>query len=76
MSALSKYTTIKYLGKGSYGSALLVCLAAEPSQRFVMKEVVIGHLKPEGMCFPQTLRSSPTIAFMFVNADCTPIYNK
>ena len=46
-SALTKYETLKYLGKGSYGSALLVCLKGMPDEKYVMKEVVIGHLKPE-----------------------------
>ncbi len=35
---------MKYLGKGSFGAALLVELRANPSQKFVIKEIVIGHL--------------------------------
>lgn len=45
MSSLKKYKKIKYLGKGSYGAALLVELKSNPSQKFVIKEIVIGHLK-------------------------------
>lgn len=45
MTALAKYETLKYLGKGSYGSALLVCLKEDREQKYVMKEIVIGHLK-------------------------------
>ena len=44
MSGLRKYKKLKYLGKGSFGAALLVELRANPSQKFVMKEIVIGHL--------------------------------
>ena len=43
--SLSKYKKLKYLGKGSYGAALLVCLRNNPNQKFVVKEIVIGHLK-------------------------------
>lgn len=43
---LKKYKKIKYLGKGSYGAAILVELRSDPSQKFVVKEIVIGHLKP------------------------------
>lgn len=46
MSQLKKYRRLKYLGKGSYGAAILVELRSNPSQRFVIKEIVIGHLKP------------------------------
>ena len=46
MSSLQKYRKVKILGKGSYGSALLVELKSNPSQKFVMKEIIIGHLKP------------------------------
>mmetsp|Transcript_10718 Transcript_10718/g.17474 ORF Transcript_10718/g.17474 Transcript_10718/m.17474 type:complete len:1278 (-) Transcript_10718:2028-5861(-) len=46
MSQLRKYKRLKYLGKGSYGAAILVELRSNPSQRFVIKEIVIGHLKP------------------------------
>ena len=42
---LKKYKRLKYLGKGSYGAAILVELRANPKQRFVIKEIVIGHLK-------------------------------
>ncbi|KAJ1429395.1 kinase-like domain-containing protein, partial [Ochromonadaceae sp. CCMP2298] len=41
-----KYRRLKYLGKGSYGAAILVELRSNASQRFVIKEIVIGHLKP------------------------------
>eukprot|EP01031_Cornospumella_fuschlensis_P053239 gene53239-65028_t len=46
MSSLKKYRKVKYLGKGSYGAAILVELRADPTQKFVVKEIVIGHLKP------------------------------
>ena len=45
MSSLKKYKRLKYLGKGSYGAAILVELRANPNQKFVVKEIVIGHLK-------------------------------
>ena len=45
MSCLKKYRKVKYLGKGSYGAAILVELRSNPSQMFVIKEIVIGHLK-------------------------------
>lgn len=45
MSQLKKYKKIKYLGKGSYGAALLVELKSNPLQKFVIKEIIIGHLK-------------------------------
>lgn len=45
MSQLKKYKRLKYLGKGSYGAAILVELRSNPSQKFVIKEIVIGHLK-------------------------------
>ena len=41
-----KYKRVKYLGKGSYGAAILVELRSNPSKKFVLKEIVIGHLKP------------------------------
>jgi NIMA (never in mitosis gene a)-related kinase len=44
--SLAKYKKVKYLGKGSYGAALLVCLKANPDRKFVIKEIVVGHLKP------------------------------
>ena len=43
--SLAKYKKVKYLGKGSYGAALLVCLKANPDRKFVIKEIVVGHLK-------------------------------
>lgn len=46
MSSLKKYKKIKYLGKGSYGAAILVELRSNPAQKFVIKEIVIGNLKP------------------------------
>jgi serine/threonine protein kinase len=45
MSNLKKYKKIKYLGKGSYGAAILVELRSNSKQKFVIKEIVIGHLK-------------------------------
>eukprot|EP01035_Chromulina_nebulosa_P006185 gene6185-8366_t len=45
-SQLRKYKKVKYLGKGSYGAAILVELKSNPAQTFVIKEIVIGHLKP------------------------------
>jgi len=45
MSQLKKYKRVKYLGKGSYGAAILAELRSNPSQKFVIKEIVIGHLK-------------------------------
>lgn len=45
MSCLKKYKKVKYLGKGSYGAAILVELRSNPAQKFVIKEIVIGHLK-------------------------------
>ena len=41
-----KYKKIKYLGKGSYGAAILVESKVD-NQKYVAKEIVIGHLKPE-----------------------------
>ena len=42
-SQLRKYKKVKYLGKGSYGAAILVELKSNPSQTFVIKEIVIGN---------------------------------
>jgi len=42
MSSLRKYKKVKYLGKGSYGAAILVELKSDPSKTFVIKEIVIG----------------------------------
>ena len=36
-----------FTGKGSYGAAILVELKANTSQKFVVKEIVIGHLKTQ-----------------------------
>jgi NIMA (never in mitosis gene a)-related kinase len=44
---LKKYKKVKYLGKGSYGAAILVELRSNPNQKFVIKEIVVGHLKKE-----------------------------
>ena len=44
---LKKYKKVKYLGKGSYGAAILVELKSNTNQKFVIKEIVIGHLKRE-----------------------------
>lgn len=46
-SSLRKYRKIKYLGKGSYGAAILVELRNNPNQKFVIKEIVIGHLRDD-----------------------------
>ena len=46
MSSLQKYKKVKYLGKGSYSGTVLVELRSNPAQKFVIKEIVIGHLKP------------------------------
>ena len=45
-SLLKKYKKLKYLGKGSYGAALLVELRSN-AVKYVMKEIVIGHLSSE-----------------------------
>lgn len=45
LMSLAKYKKVKYLGKGSYGAALLVCLKTNPDRKFVIKEIVVGHLK-------------------------------
>jgi hypothetical protein len=45
MSA-SNYKRLKYLGKGSYGAALLV-EQKSTGVKYVMKEIVIGHLSME-----------------------------
>jgi NIMA (never in mitosis gene a)-related kinase len=45
--SLQKYKKIKYLGKGSYGAAILVSLKADVNIKFVIKEIVVGHLKPQ-----------------------------
>ncbi len=47
LSGLKKYKKVKYLGKGSYGAAILVEQKSNPSQKYVIKEILIGHLKPE-----------------------------
>jgi len=44
---LRKYKRVKYLGKGSYGAAILVELRSDPKQKFVIKEIVIGHLRDD-----------------------------
>ena len=44
---IRKYKKVKYLGKGSYGAAILVELRSNPNQKFVIKEIVVGHLKTE-----------------------------
>jgi serine/threonine protein kinase len=44
-SHLKKYKKVKYLGKGSYGAAILVELRGT-NTKYVIKEIVIGHLKP------------------------------
>ena len=42
---LKKYKKVKYLGKGCYGAAILVELKANSAQKFVIKEIVVGHMK-------------------------------
>lgn len=42
MSSLRKYKKVSYLGKGSYGAAILVELRSDPNKKFVIKEIVIG----------------------------------
>ena len=47
MSHLKKYKRLKYLGRGSFGAAILAQLRST-QQLFVIKEIVIGHLsQPE-----------------------------
>lgn len=46
-SQLKKYRKVRYLGKGSYGAAILVESRANPSEKYVMKEIVVGHLKSD-----------------------------
>jgi len=41
---MKKYKRLKYLGKGSYGAAILVELR-NTREKFVVKEIVIGHMK-------------------------------
>ena len=43
---------ISTIGKGSYGAAILVELKANNNQKFVVKEIVIGHLKKEEQVLP------------------------
>jgi NIMA (never in mitosis gene a)-related kinase 1/4/5 len=42
---LKKYKKVKYLGQGSYGAAILVSLKSNRDEQFVIKEIVIGHMK-------------------------------
>lgn len=42
--SLKKYKKVKYLGKGSYGAAILVHLRSNKAEKFVIKEIVIGHM--------------------------------
>jgi NIMA (never in mitosis gene a)-related kinase len=42
--SLRKYKKIKYLGKGSYGAAIMVELRSNTSQKFVLKEIIVGHM--------------------------------
>lgn len=44
-SSMKKYKRLKYLGKGSYGAAILVELRSDKREKFVVKEIVIGHMK-------------------------------
>ena len=43
--SLKNYKKIKYLGKGSYGAAILVESKINSKLKFVIKEIVIGHMK-------------------------------
>lgn len=45
--SLKKYKKVKYLGKGSYGAAILVHLRSNKNETFVIKEIVIGHMKDD-----------------------------
>jgi hypothetical protein len=75
MSHLKKYKKIKYLGKGSYGAAILVELRADAMQKFVIKEIVIGHLKQaeqEERATAQRLRSGCTAILQWLS-DCVSI---
>lgn len=60
MSSLQKYRKIKYLGKGSYGSAILVELRSKPSQKFVIKEIIIGHMPPNEQQAAKNVRLFPS----------------
>lgn len=44
--SMKNYKKLKYLGKGSYGAAILVQKKSN-NQKYVVKEIVIGHLKPD-----------------------------
>ena len=59
-SQLRKYKKVKYLGKGSYGAAILVELKSNPAQTFVIKEIVIGKLLIETL-----LKKIVFIIYMF-----------
>jgi serine/threonine protein kinase len=41
---MDKYVLVRELGRGSYGSAMLVRVASDPGQLLVVKQVSIGHL--------------------------------
>jgi NIMA (never in mitosis gene a)-related kinase 1/4/5 len=45
LKMLKKYKKVKYLGQGSYGAAILVSLKSNRDEQFVIKEIVIGHMK-------------------------------
>ena len=45
VTSLRKYKKVKYLGKGSYGAAILVSLRGNEKKKFVIKEIVVGHMK-------------------------------
>lgn len=41
--SMTKYKSIKLLGKGGFGSATLVSLKSDPRKLYVLKEVKVGH---------------------------------
>lgn len=44
MSKLDNYRKLKFLGKGSYGAAILVELVGDSKKKFVMKEVNTSNI--------------------------------
>ena len=41
---MDKYARVKTLGKGSFGAAILVTSRADPSEKFVVKEVDVSRM--------------------------------
>ena len=68
---------ISTIGKGSYGAAILVELKANNNQKFVVKEIVIGHLKKEEQVLPSipyymsTFVWHSNIIFLYFAYNCT-----